>query len=47
MTKRMDHAAYQRAVKHKSDAELRYIIKDASEAAQVNPQGEELWVLPG
>lgn len=33
----MQHAEYQRACKRKTEAELRYIIADAGEAARVNP----------
>lgn len=40
MPKTMDHAAYQRGLKHKSPAELQFIAKDANEAATVHPQGE-------
>lgn len=40
MPKKMDHAAYQRGLKKKTPAELRFIAKDASEAARVNPEGE-------
>jgi len=38
--KHMDHAEYQRRLKSKTPDELRYIIKDATEAARANPQGE-------
>ena len=38
MQKVMDHARYQRDMKGKTVAELLYIIKDAGEAAAVNPQ---------
>lgn len=37
MTKTMDHAAYQRKLKTKSEAELRFIIQDANEAQRANP----------
>ena len=33
----MNHVEYQKACKHKTPAELRYIIANASEAARVNP----------
>ena len=33
----MNHAEYQRNCKRKTEAELRYSIADASEAARVNP----------
>jgi hypothetical protein len=35
--KHMNHAEYQRKLKSKSEAELRFIIKDATEAQEVNP----------
>ena len=38
--KTMHHAEYQRGLKHKSVAELRYIIQDAREAVEANPNGE-------
>jgi hypothetical protein len=34
MRKQMNHDAYQKALKQKSEAELRFIVKDASEAAR-------------
>ena len=37
--KQMDHAAYQRRLKTKTEAELRYIMQDASEAAKAMPDG--------
>lgn len=40
MQKKMDHAAYQKRLKTKSDAELRFIIKDANEALKAMPDGE-------
>ena len=40
MTKHMDHAEYQRKLKHKTVAELQFIIKDATEAQQVNPTND-------
>ena len=39
MRKVMDHGAYQEALKAKSDAALRFIIKDAGEAIAANPDG--------
>ncbi len=39
MLKKMDHDKYQRDLKRKTDDELRYIIKDAREAEEANPQG--------
>ena len=38
--KKMNHAEYQKGLKRKTDAELRYIAKDAREAAEAMPQGE-------
>lgn len=35
--KKMDHAKYQKSLKNKSEAELNFIIKDASEAIAANP----------
>lgn len=35
----IDHKAYQRKVKGYSDDQLWYVIKDAREAAEANPQG--------
>jgi hypothetical protein len=40
MPKQMDHAAYQKAMKRKSVPELQFIIRDAGEAAAINPEGE-------
>lgn len=40
MPKTMEHGAYQRGLKSKTTAELRYTAKDANEAATVNPTGE-------
>ena len=37
----MSHDAYQRSLKSKTDDELKFIIRDAREAAQANPQGEK------
>lgn len=38
--KHMNHAEYQRKLKSKSEAELRFIIKDATEAQEANPTNE-------
>ena len=38
MLKRMDHNEYPRSLKGKSEAMLRYIIKDAQEAIAANPE---------
>jgi len=38
--KKMDHAAYQRGLKRKSIDQLRFIIQDAREASEANPEGE-------
>ena len=39
MKKTMDHGAYPKALRKKSEAELRYIIKDAGEAVKALPDG--------
>ena len=39
MQKVMDHAAYQAAVRKRSDAALRYVIKDCREAIDAQPDG--------
>ena len=39
MKKTMDHAGYQTNLKHKSFDELAFIIKDAREAENANPNG--------
>lgn len=39
MKKTMDHAEYQRKLRSKTEAELRFIIRDASAAERANPQG--------
>lgn len=39
MKKTMNHGAYQKSLKQKTDAELRYIIKDAGEARDAMPEG--------
>ena len=38
MLKRMDHNEYPKSLKTKSEASLRYIIKDAQEAIAANPE---------
>ena len=38
VTKHMDHAAYQKLLKKKDDTELQFIIKDAKEAIEANPE---------
>jgi hypothetical protein len=40
MPKQMDHAAYQKRMKKASEASLRYILKDAREAIEAQPFGE-------
>jgi len=37
----IDHAAYAKSLRTKTEAELRYIIKDAGEAAAANPTGHK------
>ena len=37
----MNHAEYQKNCKAKSEAELRYTIKDAREAIEANPEGHK------
>jgi hypothetical protein len=37
MPKVMDHTGYPKKLRSKTDAELRYTIKDAQEAQQANP----------
>lgn len=39
MIKKMDHAEYQRNLRNKTIPELEFIIRDAKEAAQANPDG--------
>ena len=39
MKKNMDHTAYPKSLRNKSEAELHWIIKDAGEAARANPEG--------
>jgi hypothetical protein len=39
---KIDHAAYQEALKNKSDDELRHIIKDASEAIKAYPEATKV-----
>ncbi len=38
--KTMNHAEYQKNLKNKTVAELRFIAKDANEAMEAMPQGE-------
>ena len=38
--KKMDHAAYQKALREKSEEQLRYAIRDAGEAIRAMPDGE-------
>lgn len=40
MSKQMNHAEYQRKLKSKSEAQLRFIIQDARAAEEANPEGE-------
>lgn len=40
MRKQMDHGAYPESLRSKSVAELLFIVKDAQEAIQANPEGE-------
>lgn len=40
MPKVMDHGAYQKRLRKKTDSELRFIIKDAGEALAAMPYGE-------
>jgi hypothetical protein len=42
MTKTMDHSEYPRNLRTKSFAELMYIVRDAREAAEANPEGENV-----
>lgn len=37
----MNHAEYQKKCRTKTEAELRYIIKDAGEAIEANPTGHK------
>lgn len=37
MSKQMDHAAYPKGLRNKTEAELRFIAADATEAQRVNP----------
>lgn len=39
MLKKMDHDKYPKSLKRKTIDELKYIIKDASEAEKANPNG--------
>ena len=38
--KKMNHADYQKALRNKTEDQLRYIAKDAREAAEAMPEGE-------
>lgn len=40
MPKQMDHIQYPKSLKNKSDDQLRFIAKDAQEAAATHPDGE-------
>lgn len=40
MSKKIYHAEYQQMLKGKTDAQLRFIVKDAREAEEANPTGE-------
>ncbi len=40
--KAMNHAEYPRELRRKTEAELRFTVKDAKEAAEVNPTGENV-----
>ena len=40
LKKTMDHSAYQKALRHFTPDMLRYLQKDAQEAAEANPDGE-------
>lgn len=37
----IDHTAYPKSLRRKSDDQLRFIIKDAGEAIDANPHGEK------
>lgn len=39
MIKRMDHNEYPATLRNKTDAQLRYIMKDAHEAMKAFPEG--------
>ena len=39
MLKKMDHVKYPRSLRKKTDEELKFILKDANEAACANPDG--------
>ena len=39
MKKVLDHNAYPKSLRTKSESELRWIIQDAGEAARANPDG--------
>ena len=40
MKKVMDHAAYQRTLKSKTNRELRFILEDTNDVLIANPEGE-------
>lgn len=40
--KTMNHTEYPRRLRSKTEAELRFIIKDATEAQQANPENPNL-----
>lgn len=42
MAKQMNHGAYMKKVKRMTDSELRFVAKDAQEAADAMPQGENV-----
>lgn len=40
MAKQMNHSTYQNSLRRKTVAQLRFIIQDAREASEANPNGE-------
>lgn len=40
MAKKMNHTAYPKSLRRKSIDQLRFIIQDAREASEANPEGE-------
>jgi hypothetical protein len=40
MKQQMDHTKYPRSLKRKTIDQLRFIIQDAREASEANPEGE-------
>jgi len=40
MAKQMNHAQYQKSLRRKTIDQLRFIIQDAREASEANPEGE-------